>query len=211
MPKHEPSPIHLPSRYPQWLMDFVTPKETKKSYQHGPGSGDGTDKSNPPEQPAFTHVITIPPTPQQPTLQQPALQQPVPAPTAAVHPPDLSPDSRKLRPRRVRTREEQDEADKALLVKFARRLFAEFVGTFILVYLVAGVALEFNLTGAGIDRTAAGLNQSGAGYASGLTLVFLVYTMGPISGAHFNPVVTSGLPPTETHKAHRDIKSPLLR
>ena len=34
------------------------------------------------------------------------------------------------------------------------------------------------------------VNQTGAGYASGLALAFLIYSMGEVSGAHFNPIVT---------------------
>lgn len=71
-----------------------------------------------------------------------------------------------------------------------RKLFAEFLGTALLVFIAVGVAtlsFGFGVTGnsfsAGITATA---------LAFGLTLLALVYTIGPISGCHVNPAVTMG-------------------
>ncbi len=71
-----------------------------------------------------------------------------------------------------------------------RKLTVEFLGTAILVYLAVGVAtlmFGFKFTGfsvaAGVVATA---------LAFGLTLLALVYMIGPISGCHVNPAVTVG-------------------
>jgi len=65
-------------------------------------------------------------------------------------------------------------------------LFAEFIGTFILVFIGTTTAV---LAGSGL------LGENGMGliaiaFAFGFTLMVLVYTIGPISGAHVNPAVT---------------------
>ena len=71
-----------------------------------------------------------------------------------------------------------------------RKFAVELLGTAILVFLAVGVAtlmFGFGLTGrsaaAGVVATA---------LAFGLTLLGLVYMIGPISGSHVNPAVTIG-------------------
>ena len=71
-----------------------------------------------------------------------------------------------------------------------RKLAAEFLGTAILVFFAVGVAtlmFGFKLAGASV---AAGVVATALAF--GLTLLALVYMIGPISGSHVNPAVTAG-------------------
>ena len=62
-----------------------------------------------------------------------------------------------------------------------RRLAAELIGTFMLVAAVIGAAV--------VSGNAAGL---GVAFAVGLSVMAMIYAVGPISGGHFNPAVTLG-------------------
>ena len=71
-----------------------------------------------------------------------------------------------------------------------RKLAVEFLGTAILVFIAVGVAtlmFGFKLAGASV---AAGVVATALAF--GLTLLALVYFIGPISGSHVNPAVTIG-------------------
>ncbi len=71
-----------------------------------------------------------------------------------------------------------------------RKFAAEFLGTAILVFFAVGVAtlmFGFKLAGASV---AAGVVATALAF--GLTLLALVYLIGPISGCHVNPAVTIG-------------------
>lgn len=68
-----------------------------------------------------------------------------------------------------------------------RRLAAEFVGTFWLVFGGCGSALlAAAFPGVGIGFV-------GVSFAFGLTVLTMAYAVGPISGGHFNPAVSLGL------------------
>ena len=81
-----------------------------------------------------------------------------------------------------------------------RRLTAEFFGTLLLVATVVGSGIMTERLANGNVALALLANT----IATGATLVALILTFGPISGAHFNPVVSvadaleGGLPLSET-------------
>ncbi len=69
----------------------------------------------------------------------------------------------------------------------SRRLTAEFFGTFWLVFGGCGSAVI------AAAFPALGIGFAGVALAFGLTVLTMVYALGPISGGHFNPAVTVGL------------------
>ena len=68
-----------------------------------------------------------------------------------------------------------------------RKLFAEFFGTFWLVFGGCGAAVF----AAGVPNIGIGL--AGVSLAFGLTVLTMAYAVGHISGGHFNPAVSFGL------------------
>lgn len=63
-----------------------------------------------------------------------------------------------------------------------RALFAEFLGTWALTFVAAGVAV--------VDAALGGVPPAWQGLAPGLLVMVMIYSLGTISGAHFNPAVT---------------------
>ncbi len=64
----------------------------------------------------------------------------------------------------------------------ARRLAAEFVGTFALVFAGCGAIM--------VDAKTGALGHVGVAITFGLVIMAMIYAIGHISGAHFNPSVT---------------------
>lgn len=65
-----------------------------------------------------------------------------------------------------------------------RALVAEFIGTFALVFAGCGAIM--------VDATTHQLGHLGVALSFGLVIMVMIYAVGHISGAHFNPAVTAG-------------------
>jgi aquaporin Z len=72
-------------------------------------------------------------------------------------------------------------------MSLGKKLSAEFLGTFWLVFGGTGSAV----LAAGYPEL--GIGFTGVALAFGLTVLTMVYAVGPISGGHFNPAVSFGL------------------
>jgi aquaporin Z len=75
-----------------------------------------------------------------------------------------------------------------------QKLAAEFLGTFWLVFGGCGSAvLAAVIMTSGAAPVQIGIGLVGVSLAFGLTVLTMAYTVGHISGGHFNPAVTAGL------------------
>ena len=77
-----------------------------------------------------------------------------------------------------------------------RKYVAELIGTFLLVFLGTGAIVAF---GGAFSNGVPTIGYVGIALTFGLTLVVLAYTLGPVSGGHFNPAVTIGLVAARRH------------
>lgn len=68
------------------------------------------------------------------------------------------------------------------MVAEGRRLFAEMLGTWALTLVAAGAAV--------VDAALGGVPPVAQGIAPGLLVAVMIYSLGEVSGAHFNPAVT---------------------
>lgn len=74
-----------------------------------------------------------------------------------------------------------------------KKYFAEFFGTFWLVFGGCGSAIFASHIAAGADGGQLGILLIGVALAFGLTVLTMAYAVGHISGGHFNPAVSIGL------------------
>src|SRR3954468_881267 len=66
-----------------------------------------------------------------------------------------------------------------------RRIAAELLGTFFLVFAGTGAVVVNDVSGGAVTHV-------GVALTFGLVVLALVYALGDVSGAHFNPAVTLG-------------------
>ena len=77
-----------------------------------------------------------------------------------------------------------------------KKYVAEVIGTFLLVFLGTSAIVAF---GGAFSNGVPTIGYVGIALAFGFTLVVLAYTLGPVSGGHFNPAVTIGLVAARRH------------
>ena len=66
-----------------------------------------------------------------------------------------------------------------------KSLAAEFIGTFLLVFVATGVVMSNHFSGGQVSHL-------GVGLATGMAVTVVIFSLGHVSGAHINPAVTFG-------------------
>jgi aquaporin Z len=80
-----------------------------------------------------------------------------------------------------------------IAMSLSKRTVAECLGSFWLVFGGCGCAVFASAVPTAIPFLNVGVGWLGVALAFGLTVLTMVYALGPISGGHFNPAVTIGL------------------
>jgi len=92
-------------------------------------------------------------------------------------------------------RKDSDDAEK--VIPLSKRVMAEFIGTFTLVFAAAGADVTDSLSGHELGKMAVLA-------APGLALAAMIYAVDKISGAYFNPAISIGFALTG-HLRKRDL------
>jgi aquaporin Z len=77
-----------------------------------------------------------------------------------------------------------------------KKYVAELIGTFLLVFMGTTAIVAF---GGALVNGVPTIGYVGIAFTFGLTLTVLAYTLGPVSGGHFNPAVTIALVAARRH------------